>query len=799
MNKKSGAKSRGVGISGGQTTVAGDIVGGDKHIHEAPVPVIAALHQLPPPPADFTGRTTELSDLRAAIEKGGVHISGLQGQGGVGKTALALKLAAELATNFPHAQIYLDLKGVSEKPLTAAEAMSHVLRTFHPEAKFPEKEEELRGPYLTVLHGKWALLLMDNAKDAAQVQPLIPPPNCVLLVTSRYRFLVEGLHARNLDTLPPEDARNFLLRIAPRINGEAEAIAKSCGHLALALRLAATAIAERIDLAPADYRRRLADEKNRLKLLGGDKGVEASITLSYNLLDIEIQTRWSVLAVFPDTFDVPAAAAVWELETDAAQDVLSRRLLQFSMLEWNDATKRYRLHDLMRDFAHQRLTAAESDAAARRHTEYYGGVLAKADDLYLKGGDSITNGLALFDLEWGNIQAGQAWAAAHSAEDPEAARLCSGYPGWGVYVPDLRLHPREQIRWCEAALAAARQLRDRGAEGSHLGNLGNAYNSLGEYRRAIDYHEKHLAIAREIVDRKGEGQALGNLGNAYHSLGDYPRAIDYHEQRLAITRDTKYRRGEGNTLGGLGNAYYSLGDYHRAIEHFEQHLVIAREIGDRRGEGNALGNLGNAYHSLGETRRTIEYHEKALVIAHEIGDRRGEGNALGNLGAAYADLGDYHRAIEYQEQRLAIARATGDRQAEGQALGNLGIAHRSLGDHGRAIEYHDRALTINREIGDRQGEGRDLGNLGYAYADLGDYRRAIGYYEQTLTIARAIGDRQSEGNTLGNMSLALDALGDRKKAIELAEASLKIREQIEDPNAAKVKGQLEEWRNACLP
>jgi tetratricopeptide (TPR) repeat protein len=794
MNKKLG-KSRGVGISGGQITVGGDIVGGDKHIHEAPVPVIAALHQLPPPPADFTGRTTELRDLRAAIEKGGVHISGLQGQGGVGKTALALKLAAELASNFPHAQIYLDLKGVSEKPLTAAEAMSHVLRTFHPEAKFPEKEEELRGPYLTVLHGKWALLLMDNAKDAAQVQPLIPPPNCVLLVTSRYRFLVEGLHARNLDTLPPEDARNLLLRIAPRINGEAEAIAKLCGHLALALRLAATAIAERIDLAPADYRQKLADEKNRLKLLGGDKGVEASITLSYNLLDVETQKRWSMLAVFPDTFDVPAAAVVWEVGSDTAQDILSR-LLQFSMLEWNDATKRYRLHDLMRDFARQRLTAVESDAAARRQTKYYGAVLAKADELYLKGGDSITNGLALFDLEWGNIQAGQAWAAAHSAEDPEAARLCSAYPGWGVYVPDLRLHPRERIRWCEAALAAARQLRDRAAEGSHLGNLGNAYNSLGEYRRAIDYHEKHLAIAREIVDRKGEGQALGNLGNAYHSLGDYPRVIEYYEKRLAITRDTEYPRGRGNALGGLGNAYYSLGDYHRAIEYHDQHLAIAREIGDRRGESSALSGLGIAYYSLGDYRRAIEYHEKALVIAHEIGDRRGEGNALGNLGTAYADLGDYRRAIEYQEERLAIARAMGDRQGEGQALGNLGIAHRSLGDHRRAIEYHEKALMINREIGDRWGEGRDLGNVGYAYADLGETRHAIEYYEQTLAIAREIGDRRSEGNTLGNMSLALDALGDRKKAIELAEASLKIREQIEDPNAAKVRGQLEEWRNA---
>src|ERR1039458_10360120 len=173
MNKKR-ARSRKIGVSigGGQTTVSGDIVGGDKHVHEAPLPVIAALHQVPPPPADFTGRKDELRRLRAAIEKGGVHISGLQGQGGVGKTALALKLAAELAPNFPDAQIYLDLKGTSEKPLSAAEAMSHVLRTFHPKAKLPEDEEELCTLFRFVLQDKRALLLMDNAKDAAQVRSL---------------------------------------------------------------------------------------------------------------------------------------------------------------------------------------------------------------------------------------------------------------------------------------------------------------------------------------------------------------------------------------------------------------------------------------------------------------------------------------------------------------------------------------------------------------------------------------------------------------------------------------------------
>jgi tetratricopeptide (TPR) repeat protein len=625
----------------------------DKPTPAAPA-ALTPLFQLPPPPADFTGRTAELAELRAAIEKGGIHISGLQGQGGVGKTALALKLAEELSPNYPDAQIYLDLKGVSEKPLTAPEAMSHVLRTFHPEAKLPEKEEELRAQYLSVLHNKRALLLMDNAKDAAQVQPLTPPRGCTLLVTSRLHFALPGLQAKNLETLPPPDAKDLLLQITPRIGVEAETIAKLCGYLPQALRLAASAIAVRVNLEPQDYARQLADEKKRLELLAcDDDSVTASISLSYNLLDAETQKRWRMLAVFPDTFDAPAAAAVWEIETDAAQGALSR-LLQFSLLEWNDATKRYHLHDLMRDFARQRLTHAESDATSRNHAKHYGSVLGTADDLYLKGGDSLMRGLALFDIEWGNAQAGQGWAEAHSAGEDEAARLCSGYPNWGTYILDLRQHPREQIRWIEAAVAAARQLKDRAAEGRHLGGLGYAYDSVGDYRHAIEYYEAALRIIREIGDRGSEGAALGNLGIAYGKLDETRRSIEYFEQRLAIAREIDDRRGEGNALGNLGIAYGILGEARRAIEYSEKALTIIREIGDRRAEGNVLGNLGLAYSNLDETRRAIEYYERQLTIAREIGDRRGEGNALWNMSLALDELGDRKKAIGHAEAALKI-------------------------------------------------------------------------------------------------------------------------------------------------
>lgn len=644
--------------------VGRDLINQQTIIHQTvaqtSTPTLSPLHQLPPPPADFTGRTTELRELRAAIEKGGIHISGLQGQGGVGKTALALKLAEELSPNYPDAQIYLDLKGVSEKPLTAAEAMSHVLRTFHPEAKLPEKEEDLRAQYLSVLHNKRALLLMDNAKDAAQVQPLIPPAGCALLLTSRQHFALPGLQVKNLETLPPQDAKALLLQIAPRIKDEADDIAKLCGYLPQALRLAAAAIAVRVNLEPQDYARQLADEKGRLELLAGDdESVKASITLSYNLLDTETQKLWRRLSVFPDTFDTLAAAAVLEIETTVAHDALTR-LLQFSMLEWNNSTKRYRLHDLMRASARQKWNSTEPDAAALRHASYYGATLETIDDLYLEGGESIMRGLALFDIEWGNIQAGWAWVKENSAKHGEAAQLCSDYPTGGAYVLGLRLDPRELLAWFEAALSAARQLNDRRKEGYRLGNVGNAYALLGEDRKAVARFEEALEILREIGDKEGEGKTLGNLGIAYLHLGDAPRAIRYSEEDL----------------------------------------VLAREVGDRRGEAAALGNLGNAYVTQGQPRKAIEYHERALDIDRDIGYRHGESQDLGNLGIAHRRLGELRRAVERYEQSAVIERAIGDRHGEATTLWNMSLVLDDLGDRKKAIEHAEAALKILEEIED---------------------------------------------------------------------------------------------------
>ena len=605
-----------------QTTlgnVTGAVLSGEFHgqvnVNAPPAPSVAAVRSIPAPPRDFTGRADDLRTLLAAFERGAT-ITGVRGLGGIGKTALAYKLAESLASRYPDGNVFIPLYGVRPQPVAPDDAMKTVLRAvLGEEARLPEGGAALGNCYRSALHGKRLLLLFDDAKDRAHVEPLLPPAACGVLITSRQKFALPGLQPYDLDALPLEDARALLLAICPRIGALADELARVCGCLPLALRAAGSALAERIDLSPAAYRRRLEQAQARLSL------IDASLSLSYELLPPEQQARWALLAVFPAYFDAAAAATVWSMDADAAQDALSD-LVKWSVVDFSISPSqegkstpdlgeggggegRYRLHDLARLFA------------AARLIEYYRQRLVIAHEIGDRSGES-------------NI----------------LSNLGSAYAIIG--------EPRRAIEYHEQALNIAREIGDRRGEGYALDNLGSAYQDLGEPRRAIAYHEQALSIRREIGDRRGEGNDLGNLGLAYQDLGEPRRAIEYYEQCLLLHREIVDRRGEGNALGNLGVAYYFLGEPRRAIAYYEQALLIDREIGDRRGEGSDLGNLGLAYSDLGEPRRAIAYYEQALLIDREIGDRRGEGSDLGNLGLAYADLGEPRRAIEYSKPKSIV-------------------------------------------------------------------------------------------------------------------------------------------------
>ncbi|MBF2090290.1 MAG: tetratricopeptide repeat protein [Synechococcales cyanobacterium K44_A2020_017] len=339
---------------------------------------------------------------------------------------------------------------------------------------------------------------------------------------------------------------------------------------------------------------------------------------------------------------------------------------------------------------------------------------------------------------------------------------------------------REAIAHYEQSLVIFREIGSQWSEGNALSSLGTAYANLGQYREAIAHYEQSLVIFREIGDWQVEGMLLSNLGTVYNDLGQHQEAIARYEQSLIIFRQIGDRAGEGNALSNLGLAYNDLGQYQDAIVLFEQSLAIAREIGNRRGEGNALGNLGLAYNDLGQYQDAIALFEQQLIITREIGDRRGEGSALGSLGITYYNLGQYQDAIALYEQQLAITREIGDRAGEGNALNNLGIAYSDLGQYREAITFYEQQIVITREIGDRRGEGIALGNLGTAYRNLGQYQDAIALFEQSLVMAREVGNQQGEGIALGSLGIAYNDLGQYQDAIALFEQQLIITREIGD-------------------
>ena len=244
----------------------------------------------------------------------------------------------------------------------------------------------------------------------------------------------------------------------------------------------------------------------------------------------------------------------------------------------------------------------------------------------------------------------------------------------------------------------AKQAGDTDRERKAYTGLGNAYLSLGDYSKAIEFHQQSLSIAKEIGKKGSEGGAYTGLGNAYHSLGDYGKAIEFHQQSLSIAKEIGKKGSEGGAYTGLGNAYHSLGDYGKAIEFHQQSLSIAKEIGKKGSEGRAYTNLGNAYHSLGDYKKAIEFYQQSLSIAKEIGDKSSEGGAYTNLGRGYHSLGDYKKAIEFHQQSLSIAKEIGEKRLEQKTYSKLGHSFRKLHDFRKAEELYESSIKVFEEM-----------------------------------------------------------------------------------------------------
>ncbi|MBD2086075.1 tetratricopeptide repeat protein [Coleofasciculus sp. FACHB-542] len=772
----------------------------------------------------WQGRTEERQKIGEWMADGNIRLIGITGLGGFGKSTLAAKIYDDDSAEFDK-KFWVDVN----RRVTFTEFARRVLLRLGFSASTVDAISELslvnalvnhlrEGRHLLVIDNLESLLQHDGQwLDAIYEEFFHGWLGCggksVILVTTRERpdFPAIKLKWLPLPGLSPAEGAN-LLRAAGVLGTETELqdfAKKAQGHPLLLTLVAGFLKAEEESDPQISYLQRygLADvaqlvTDEKLKGLHRGKTTDSWMRLvldaSFNRLSDKLQRLLLNLSVYRIAFN--AAMAVAQLPGEEVLERDLRQLARRSLLQEERDKNRerwFQFHPFILAYIKQRasdLTEAHqkaiayykenaksepwqtiSDVAEYLEVFYHCYQLGEYDDAFntirlcedflaLRGYNTVRVELYRPLVEAWQQNNSESWEFVASLTS-----LGNAYNSLGQY--------RLAIDYYQQSLAIFREIGDRQREAASLGNLGIAYDSLGQYQLAIDYRQQSLAIFREIGNRQGEANSLLSFGIAYDSLGQYQLAIDYRQQSLAIFREIGDRQGEANSLKSLGNVYGSLGQYQLAVDYHQQSLAIFREIGNRQGEANSLNSLGNVYGSLGQYQLVIDYRQQSLGIFREIGDRQGEANSLNSLGIAYHFLGKYSLAINYHQQSLAIEREIGDRQ-EANSLRSLGIAYHFLEKYPLAIDYYQQSLAIFREIRNRQGEANSLNSLGIAYHFLEKYPLAIDYHQQSLTIFREIGNRQEEANSLNSLGDAYDSLGKYPLAIDYHQQSLTIFREI---------------------
>jgi hypothetical protein len=315
-----------------------------------------ALHQLRAVPPEFAGREREIAAVVKQILDQPAHgpaaisaICSVDGMAGIGKTELANLAAHALAPRFPDAQLFVSLAAHSSAPRTARQAMEFCLISFDPKDKPPEGDASLRAAYLSAFHDKRCLLLLDDARDDDQIEPLLPPPGCALIVTSRARLACSRLDP--LDTLPPAEAAGLLHRLCLRLTeAQTGRLAELCGCLPIALSVAGGHLNKNRSAPVEEFIQRLSGPERLKNLKLGQLDVQAVFVASYAALAPGLQAGFRALAVMTSGFDRAAALAVVGGETGAAATTLDE-LAGRNLLGYDEKAKRFRWQDLLREFA----------------------------------------------------------------------------------------------------------------------------------------------------------------------------------------------------------------------------------------------------------------------------------------------------------------------------------------------------------------------------------------------------------------------------------------------------------------
>ena len=664
----------------------------------------------------------------------------ISGMAGIGKTALAVRAAHQLAARYPDGQIFLGLQAHTpgQPPVAAAEALAILLQTAGVDARqIPAGLEARARLWRHWLAGKRMLLLLDDAARSEQVRPLLPgTPGSLVLVTGRQELAaLEDAHPVRLEVLDADEAAGLLVRLAARPGLDAEdpalaQIAALCGNLPLALGILGRRLRHSPAWTPADLAADLTLARDRLaKMHTESVSVAAAFDLSYQDLSDAQQRMFRRLGLhLGSDIDAWAAAALAGAGPDDAQGLLQALCHQNLITE--PARGRYRFHDLIREHARALAgaqdPAAEREAAIGRLLDYYQHAARRAEALLARqtrpqpasaaratpGGETPSLPDREHALSWARAERANLFACLdHAAATGQAARVVALTAGVAALL-------RHDGPWAEAidrhttAAEYARRLGDRLSQANALDELGIVRRLTGDYRSAAEAQEEALRIYSHLGNRLGQANALSHLGYVRSLTDDYPQAAAELRGALALYRALGDRIGQPDALNHLGTVLRLTGDFQGAAQTLEEALSLCRELGYRQGEANALTDLGEVQRPTGDYPAAAQALEQALGIYRELGDRLGQANALSHLGDIRQMTADYPAATLVLEEALDIYRDLGNRLGQANALSGMALVLWATGDYPAAAGVLEEALGIYGDLGDRVGQSNALNELG---------------------------------------------------------------------------------------
>jgi DNA-binding SARP family transcriptional activator len=696
-----------------------------QHLHQRILvadPALAEPERAAPPlpaqlPADvprFIGRGAEIDRLRHVLqgEPGHGRIVAITGAGGLGKSALAVHVAHQIRNEFPDGQLFLELRGSHAQSLDGTDALARLLRHLGAaDAATVRDQAELAAEYRTRIANRRLLIVLDDARDAAQVRPLLPgTPSCAVLVTSRNWLPdLQGSQLVVLEPLTEPEAAALFAEICgtDRVAAEPDATASvlaACAGLPLAVQIAASRLASRPGWDVATLADQLVDERQRLDgLRVGDLAVRTTFWISYSALLAapgpdrgEAARAFRLLGLWPGAdVSLPAAAALLGLPEGLAAGLLDK-LVEIHLL-LAPAPARYRFHDLIRVFAAERADADEApasrQAAIRRLLLWY---LHSADSAF----SQLTRGVrehelklvpaesAVVPLAFTGYNAAADWSDSERANLASAALLASRQSEHAICAqlatvawPGYMRQPWEGwIDVLRAGIDSAASAEAHGDQAWLLNYLGIAWMFRGSNQQALACLEQALGLSQQARDKLCQAVITAHLAIACKELKQYDRALVYFE-KAGLDLQLLGSRQAARIVMNLGMLYLEVGRPREGASRMEQALAAMRQLGDLSMESLAHSHLADAYRQLGCHDEALRAARTALQISQRVRDQYQESAALLMLGLVLAETGDTEQARTYltKARTLAVRLGIPDAARAEAGLAVLGQAARSAG------------------------------------------------------------------------------------------------------------------------